>query len=398
MPFASALSQHPLTTQATGEVIGQILESLGTGPDLAVVFVNPSHGGALEDVAGAIRSVLDPTVLLGCVGQSVIGTGVEVEEGPAISLWAARLGQARSIRFDAVDDLASLPGAGTGLQSDGVALRGAGSAQANEALIVVADPFSFDAEAFLGNLSQNWPELLVIGGNASAARGPGANRMVLDGSIHNTGAVGALVTTPGGIRPIVSQGCRPIGQPMTVTRSDGAIIYEMAGQAPLQRLLALARVDLAPSEVRTINEGGLHIGRVIDERQEVFSRGDFLVRNVIGADHDNGAIAVGAEIDVGSTVQFHLRDRATADEDLVTMLDGANADAALVFTCNGRGKNLFGRPNHDAEALAQALGPIPSAGFFAAGEFGPIGGVNFVHGFTASIALFTDQEGTTPGE
>lgn len=383
MPFASALSRHPLTTQATGEVIGQVLETLGPHPDLALVFVNPSHGGALEDIAGTIRALLGPTVLLGCVGQSVLGTGIEAETGPAVSLWAGRFGGASPLHFASADrgELGG-PNVVPPASSD------------SEALIVLADPFSFDAEAFLETLSAQRPNLAVYGGNVSAARGPGANRMVLDGVIHKEGAVAALVTTKGNICPVVSQGCRPIGHPMTVTRAEGNIIYEMAGQAPLERLMALARAELGPEEVRIINQGGLHLGCVIDERHSEFGRGDFLVRNVLGADQDNGALAVGAEFAIGTTVQFHLRDKVSADEDLLDMLAGMRADAALVFTCNGRGSSLFGRPNHDAEVLARLLGPIPSAGFFAAGEFGPVGGRNFVHGFTASIALFTEPDGS----
>ncbi|HEX9530262.1 MAG TPA: FIST C-terminal domain-containing protein, partial [Acidimicrobiales bacterium] len=146
---------------------------------------------------------------------------------------------------------------------------------------------------------------------------------------------------------------------------------------------------LSAEEVALINQGGLHLGLVIDEHKVEFGPGDFLVRNVMGADQDNGALQIGAEVDVGATVQFHLRDAAAADADLHAVLDGATADAALLFTCNGRGRRLFGRPGHDAGALAEAVGPVPTAGLFCAGEFGPVSGRNFLHGFTASIALFS---------
>ena len=111
---------------------------------------------------------------------------------------------------------------------------------------------------------------------------------------------------------------------------------------------------------------------------------------MLGADRTTGAIAVGDVMPVGTTVQFHLRDARTADEDLHVLLKGHEADGALVFTCNGRGSRLFDEPHHDVRVLTDLLGPVPLAGCFAAGEIGPVGGQNFVHGFTASMALLRD--------
>jgi small ligand-binding sensory domain FIST len=173
-----------------------------------------------------------------------------------------------------------------------------------------------------------------------------------------------------------------------VTRAEGNVIYELAGRPALERLLELANSgQLNEQELLVINRGGLHVGRVIDEHKEQFGQGDFLVRNLIGADREKGAIALSEVVEVGTTFQYHLRDAETADEELRNLLDGQTAGAALLFTCNGRGTRMFGHPHHDASALAEALGEIPVAGFFAAGELGPIGGRNFVHGFTASVAL-----------
>ena len=127
---------------------------------------------------------------------------------------------------------------------------------------------------------------------------------------------------------------------------------------------------------------------VVDEHKADFERGDFLVRNVLGGDQDSGTVVVGDEVTVGQTVQFQVRDAAAADEDLRELLSGVDASAALVFTCNGRGQHLFGTPDHDAGVVDLLLGPLPTSGAFCAGEIGPVGGRNFLHGFTASIALF----------
>jgi small ligand-binding sensory domain FIST len=197
-----------------------------------------------------------------------------------------------------------------------------------------------------------------------------------------------------GIETVVSQGCRPFGQPVVVTRSERNVILELAGTPALERLVAQAHGALTEDEVTLLEMGGLQIGRVIDEHRASFGRGDFLLRSVLGADRRNGAIAVGDVMPVGTTVQFHLRDARTADEDLRVLLKGHQADGALVFTCNGRGSRLFDEPHHDVRVLTDLLGPVPVAGFFAAGEIGPVGGKNFVHGFTASLALLRDAPGS----
>ena len=357
--FAAAVSEHPVTATAVGEVAGEVLERLGGAPpDLATVFVTAAHAGALEDAARAVRSILSPGVLLGCAAVAVVGPGVEVEERPGVSLWAGCVGEVAPY------------------------VEGATPPFEPVALLLIGDPFTFDAETFLAEVG-----VPVYGGMASAARGPGGNRLVLDDGVATSGAVGAWLGPDVRVRSIVSQGCRPIGSPYVVTKAERNVIYELGGTAPMQRLLDMARTQLPEEDVQLINRG-LHLGVVVDESKVEFGPGDFLVRNVLGADPDNGAIAVGDLVEVGRTVQYHVRDADSADEELRRLLAGEDASAALLFTCNGRGVRLFGEPDHDAGVLHEALDGAPAAGFFAAGELGPIGGRNALHGFTASIALF----------
>jgi small ligand-binding sensory domain FIST len=221
---------------------------------------------------------------------------------------------------------------------------------------------------------------------ASAGSGPGANRLVVDDRVLDRGAVGVLLPPTVGVRTIVSQGCEPIGEPLTVTRSERNMIHEIAGRPALERLQEVI-AGLGPEE-RAKAAKGLHIGRVIDEHRSEFARGDFLVRNVLGADRENGAVAIGDEVVIGDTVQFHVRDAESADLDLRALLDGQRAEAALVFTCNGRGSHLFAEAHHDASVVAESLDTLAVGGMFCAGEIGPVGPRNFVHGFTASVALF----------
>jgi small ligand-binding sensory domain FIST len=191
---------------------------------------------------------------------------------------------------------------------------------------------------------------------------------------------------------VVSQGCRPLGDPYTVTRAEGSVITELAGRPPL-RLLKQLVSRLSPTEQVLVSRGVL-LGVAMAEKTEL-TRGDFLIRAVTGADDATGALQVGDVVEVGTTVQFHVRDGTTADEDLRESLRHASVAGrpigALMFTCNGRGSHMFGVPNHDAALVTELLGGAPVAGFFAAGELGPVGGKNFLHGFTASLALFVDD-------
>ena len=375
MPFAAALSEHPVTAYATGEVCGRVLEEIGTHPDLVVVFTTLAHAGALEDVVSTARQILQPTVILGAASESIVGTGQEVEGGPGISVWAGRWGPVRPIRV--------APGSSAVLPSN--------LPFEPTAVLLVGDGYSVPIGDVLAALP---PGLPVIGGMASGARGPGGNRLALDGSVYTDGAVGALLGPGADLIAVVSQGCRPVGQPLVITDGDGQIIRQLGGQPAMQRIDELA-AGLTQDEIRAVNVGGLHVGRVIDERKADFSAGDFLVRQVLGADKATGAIAVNDEVQIGTTVQFHLRDAAAAHADLDRLLANAAtvapAESALLFTCNGRGERFFGTPNHDAGLLVDRLGPIPTAGFFAAGELGPVGDRNEMHSFTASVLLIREH-------
>jgi small ligand-binding sensory domain FIST len=375
--FAAALSEHPVASHAVGEVAGEVLERFGGDePDLLVLFASPHFVGAMDDLTFALANLLDPRVMLGATAVGVVGGAHEVEDTPGIAVFAASCPDARLTPVAL--DVERTP--------DGAAITGWPELDGDPStLLLLADPFSFPLDAFLGRLRDDRPALQVIGGAASAARGPGGNRLVLDGRITSTGAVGVFVDgLP--VRAVVSQGCRPVGSPYVVTRGEGNRIHELAGRSALDRVQDTAAG--ASEEDRALMRAGLHLGIVVDEHRVDFQRGDFLVRNVLGGDPDTGAIVVGDDIAVGQTVQFHVRDAAAADEDLREMLAGEEASAALLFTCNGRGIRFFGEPDHDAAVVDQLLGPLPVAGAFCAGEVGPVAGRAFLHGFTASLALF----------
>ena len=376
MPFAAAVSEHPLPTHATGEVVGEVLERLSDPPDLALLFVTAPHLGVLEDVARTVRELLRPDTLVGATAVSVVGGASEVEGVPAVALWAGSTGAVSAHHVEVVES-----GEGAALVGvDGADLEVAGTA------LLLADPASFPVDAVLATLAERHPHLVVAGGLASAGFGPGANRLVLDDALHDRGAVLVLLSRDLPVEVVVSQGCGPVGQPFTVTGSERNVLFELAGRPALERVEeTIAGLDEAE---RRAASKGLHVGRVVDEHKLDFERGDFLVRNVLGADRSNGAVAVGEEVEVGATVQIHVRDAESADTDLRLLLDGHDGEGALLFTCNGRGVQLFGEPDHDASIVSESVGTTAVAGMFCAGEIGPVGGHSFLHGFTAVTVIF----------
>lgn len=379
---AVASSEHPIAVQAAGEAAEGVAQRLGEAPDLALLFVTAPHVASFGAAVDAVRDLVKPRALAAITAVSVVGGPRELEQRPAVSLFGAR--------FDGADGAdrpvaLRLPAGNADLAVQQLAEAGIDPHGPHRILVLLPDPFTFPVEEFLEALHKWAPGITVVGGMASAARAPGGNRLALDGDVFVDGAVAVLLPVGVATSAIVSQGCRPIGDPMVVTKADGTLVEELASEPALPKLMKLI-TSFSESD-RALAAQGLHLGRVVDEGKENHERGDFLVRNVLGAIKDRAALAVGDEIGVGTTVQFQVRDAESADEDLKALLADRTASGALLFTCNGRGTHLFGTPDHDA-ALVDAMASGATAGMFCAGEVGPVGGRAFVHGFTASILLF----------
>jgi small ligand-binding sensory domain FIST len=390
MPFAAALSTRPETTQALAEVCAQVKAGLSGAPDLAMLFFSIQHAPASRELARSAKQELAPGCLLGCVGESIVGNEREVEDQPALSLWAAKF--TRPVRQEPFHLMLERTPDGPTLMGWPDAFLGADPKEST--VLMLGDPYTFPIDFCFQRLQQDSPGLRVLGGMASGIRGAGDCRLVLDDVVHDQGAVGVVLHGPVGLRSIVSQGCRPIGRPYLITKAQDNFILELGGRPAIDQLRELWE-GLTAQEQQLVQHG-LHIGRVINEYQSDFQRGDFLVRNVIGLDRNRGAVVITDRVRVGQTIQFHVRDAQTADEDLHALLQldlqahDKQPAGALLFTCNGRGRRLFEVADHDASAIRTEAGPIPLAGFFAQGELGPVGGRNFIHGFTASVALFEE--------
>jgi small ligand-binding sensory domain FIST len=390
MPFVALLSTQTTTAAALKELLRQADQHAQGGVDLALCFFSPHHLANLHLIAETLAEKIHAQALFGCPGETIVGNGREVENIPALALWLGKW--STPVQVTPFHLTVEQTSEGYSLLGWPDALEEADPAQA--LLLTLADPFSFPVDDFLEQINEGQPGLRVVGGMASGGQQPGEHRLLLGNKIVPEGAVGALLQGELRCRTVVSQGCRPIGKPFVVTKARDNFILELGGKTPLEQLQHLWN-ELGPRDQRLVQQG-LHVGRVISEYRDSFQRGDFLVRNVLGFDRDTGALAITERVRVGQTVQFHVRDAATADEDLRLLLQidskaaGDPPRGALLFSCNGRGTRLFSAPNHDAGVIQETVGPLPLAGFFAQGELGPVGGQNFIHGFTASVLLFGD--------
>jgi small ligand-binding sensory domain FIST len=306
-----------------------------------------------------------------------------VEDSPGLAVWLGHLPRVSlepvRLRFERRGDEGMIDGLDSLPPEDSV-------------FLLLADPFTFPTDSFVSHLNSETPSVRVIGGMASGAQSPGASRLFFQGQALSEGAVGVVMRGDVDIATVVSQGCRPIGEIFRVTKGNGNLLMELDGRPALRRLEEVYSQSNERDQV--LMRRGVHVGLAIREAQAELGRGDFVIRNVLGADHGSGTLAISDVVEVGKAVQFQVRDAESAREDLRLLLDaqrllGARPPAgALLFSCNGRGQGLFGSPNHDVSALERAFGTLPVAGFFAQGELGPVSGRNFLHGFTASIALF----------
>jgi small ligand-binding sensory domain FIST len=390
MPFAAALSTLPDTLKAVEQSCGEALARLGGKANLALVFFSPHHTPAVNDLATSLQAKLGAACVLGCQGESIVCNEREVEDGPALSLWLAHWSAPVEqspfhLTLEETSEGHSLLGWPDDLQH---------AKPAESAILMLGDPFTFPADSCVHQVNEDYPGLRVMGGMSSGNPEPGSASLVLGSETMTFGAVGVLLQGGPAIRSVVSQGCRPIGKPLIITKARDNVILELGGKPALVQLQELWQ-ELGPQDQALVRQG-LHIGRVLSEYKGDFQRGDFLVRNVIGLDRNRGSIAITDRVRVGQTIQFHVRDAATADEDLHELLQidlsahEKRPAGALLFTCNGRGTRLFDRPDHDTSVLRAEAGAIPVAGLFAQGEIGPVAGQNSLHGFTASVVLFED--------
>lgn len=393
MQFVSAISNEQHTGEALDEVLGEVREQLDGEADFVMTFASYHHRRDFDLIADAIERDLNPGVALGATAAAVLGSGQELEKSAGLTMLAAKMPGAwmHPFRYDDLPRIAEDDDP-TGMRE---AIVGEGREGEPAAMFLLADPFSTPMVKLIPAINAALPGVPLIGGMASGGAAAGDNRLLLGGEVTSEGAVGVAIGGDLRVDCTVSQGCRPVGQPWVITKAKHNLIQSIGGRAVLDVIQETA--EQADPEDQELLQHGLFVGRVINEYKDRFGRGDFLIRNIVGADQETGYIAVSDLVKVGETIQFHVRDRRTAEQDLRLLLQSQKLHGepagALLCTCNGRGLNIFEEPNVESSIIRGELGEsLPLAGFFAAGEIGPVGGSNFLHGFTASLAVFRPQE------
>ncbi len=390
MRFATGVSDQADAGQAVRDVVQQARKQLqGSRAHVAFLFASILYQADWKPLLSQIREELGSPLLLGCTGGGIIGSEQELEGSPALSLAAGVMPGVKLHPFAvSPEDLAEERDPGFWIEKIGA------SPMEDPVGVLLPDPFTCDAMALVSTLNAVYPKMPLIGGLASGASQAGENILFYNDELLSEGAVGTLLTGNITLQTIVSQGCRPIGRPYIVTKVEENVILELAGMSATEALQRLFN-ELSDADKR-LARTALLLGVVMNEYKEKFQRGDFLIRNLIGIDPASGAIAVGDRIQAGQTIQFHVRDADTSREDLQLLLEEktkalskSGLSGGLLFSCLGRGRDLYGEPHVDIRTIREALGSnCPIAGFFCNGEIGPVGKQNYIHGFTSSLGLF----------
>lgn len=390
MRFTSGISDAVTAREAAELASRQVLEQLDGAPcDLVYLFASPIYRTSWQELLEFVNERLKPRVLIGCSGSGIIGGGQELEWVPAISIVAAHLPDVHLFPFVITPEELELSGAG-GFWVDKIGA----SPDAHPFFVLVADPYTCQPTKLIEEINATYRTRPIIGGLVSGGQGPGEQFIFMNNDVYTEGAVGVAMTGNIAMDTVISQGCRPIGQSYIVTRSEDNVVWELGGRQALA-VLHEVLAGLSPEDRELAQQGSIFVGLAITEMRQRFASGDFLIRNIVGIDPDGGGIAIAEGVDVGQTLQFQLRDPSASRRELRRLLQQIHQPphhvppaGCLLFNCTGRGKSLYGVAHQDVKTIQMVSGKVPIGGFFCNGEIGPVGGTNFLHGYTASLALF----------
>lgn len=382
---AEAYSARPDTEGAAQEAVSKLSFELGGSPDLVLAFYTEHHLEQAHRIARQVRGLLAPDAFAGACTPGVIGGGHEHPHGPGLSLWGARLPGARVQAFDLQ----------VSKQGNRGYVRGWPDVGADASVLMFVDQAGFPLDPFLHSLRKGGRYPAILGGMVPTGE-EGEARLLVDGVAHDEGAVGIVMDGAARLEPVVAQGCWPVGPAFHITRAERNIIFELDGAPAYDRLTDL--LDALPDEESERFRTAPQVGLKQDDVQEESGAGSYLVRDIVTLLTNERALAVGEPVEEGMQLRFHAKDALAAHRELESMLRLTSAfhpkpAGALLFTCAGRGRPLFGHPDHDVSLLETYWPDMPTSGFFAAGEIGPLGGQPQIHTFTASLGLLVPSKG-----
>ncbi|MCP9771907.1 FIST C-terminal domain-containing protein [Synechococcus sp. Tobar12-5m-g] len=405
-----AFCQAALSRNASLEgAVDEVVRSLGArrGVDLALVFCSSSYASDLPRLLPLLQAKLNARHWIGCAGSGVVGTDAsgaahEVEQQPALSVTLLRLPGAELQLFEV--DTKALPDL-DGDSQDWVDWVGADPARARSMLLFV-DPTSEAINDLISGIDYGFPGVDKMGGIAGHHSASHGSLLFEDRVV--SGAVGCLVGGQWRLDPVVAQGCRPIGPVFEIEQAERNVVLQLSsGQernTPVNCLQGILQ-SLTPAERELVRHSlFLGVARSSFSLSGLSAEPEptaFLVRNLLGVDPRNGAVAVAEKLRVGQQVQFQLRDATASRQESRLLLRrqarrAADPLAALLFACLGRGQGLYGQPNADVTICREQFPGLPIAGAFCNGEIGPVAGNTHLHGYTASWGFLVPNTPVDP--
>lgn len=390
MRWISVVSEKEDPIAALEECAQKIRAENKEIPDIAFLFPSFHHAKSFDKLAPALKKLLSPRNMIGCSARAVIAGGSEVEHKPAMGITCAWMPQVSFYPFQLEQE--GMPGP----DEPPSAWRkwiGFEDTVKKPVFVILSDPFTLDPEAFLRGMDYAFPTSVKVGGLASAADRPGKNAFYLNGETFIEGAVGMAMSGNIAVDSIVAQGCRPIGKPFRITECSENVLIAVDGKNVLETLGQM--LESVPAEDKRLARNALFLGILNDPTKQEISQKDYLIRNIVGVDSDKGSLAIGSWLRQGQIIQFHVRDSKASAQDLGEILEdyagrlhGPAPCGALLFSCVGRGVHLYKTPNHDSDLFRNKVGQLPIGGFFCNGEFGPVDGSTYIHGFTSCFGIF----------
>ena len=366
-------------------------EALAGPVTFGQLFTTPECSRRAKEIMEIVQIYAHVPTIIGCSASGLIAGNQEIENeaGCCIALYHLPSTQARAIHlpldvFEPADRAAKIRAA-IGPHPEHV-----------NAWTLFASSESIGNEAWLPDWDHATEHRTTIGGFACAASNAHESALYLNGAVHTDGAVALGLEGAVTIEPLISQGCRPVGSPWTITQAEDNVIHQI-GNRPILEVLRDTLEGMSQKEQQKAR-GNIFIGLVLDEYQASFSVGDFLVRNLAAIDPQTGAVAIATPLRVGQNLQFQIRDAHSASNDFemhlkekAAELAGRSIYGSCLCDCIGRGTSLYGVPDHDVAIIHDIFPELPIVGLFCNGEFATSQNRTLLHGYAASLGLFVKK-------
>jgi small ligand-binding sensory domain FIST len=401
--FRHGHATHPDWRMAAELALAQVEGRAGQpgwsqAASLGLVYLTPAlapHAAGLLDLLKRRTGVAH---WAGTCGQSIVASGVEYDDEPAVALMLCDLPEDG---FQVFSGSRPPPAPGA---------RTADGAVAAQTALVHADPATPDLAELVEDMAVKVASGRLFGGIASGRVEPLPQ---LADRVVSGGLSGVVFSSDVDLRTRVTQGCSPIAGEHVISACSSNLIRTLDGRPALDVLLA----DLGVAEeARASRDGaalmrampaervraGLFVGLADGEGPSRGPRpgfGDYLVRNLVGIDPHNRLVAVAALPQEGDRAVFCTRDARAARADLVRTCtelrdeletDGLAIRGGVYVSCVARGRALFGAPSAEVGLLQSQLGDFPLVGFFANGEIAN----HRLYGHTGVLTLFAGPRGT----